>query len=1222
MQIKDLFLKPIDRRINGVIKVGQNQEEDKKQELEEYVVTAELKKHFQRFFANYVQSLDHPVDEMGVWISGFFGSGKSHFLKILSYILDEPEVDGKKAMAYLTAKDVIASDPELVENMKRAAEAPTLTVLFNVDSKSTSTAKSDSNAIVTVFNRVFNERLGYEGAIPMLAELERTLDEEGKYQLFKDTYAEINGKDWLEDRHKFRVHRGWVEKALLAMGYMDADTAKNWTKEASTKNAQLAISDFADQVRRYIDRTGKRVVFLVDEIGQFISTDSHLMLNLQTLTEELGTKCHGKAWVIVTAQEAIDAMTANIDNAQERKDDFSKIQGRFHTRLSLSSVNADEVIRERILKKTQAGTDSLLALYQAEETTIQNVVDFRDTPHEMKKYRDADDFAAVYPFLPYQFYLLADILTSIRKNSASGRSLSSGERSILGAFQAAAIRVSQAEEEALVPLYAFYDNIDQVIDHTHKIVIERALQNPKVNPDADPDCFAVNVLKVLFLLKYVDGVPLTESNLVNFMVTQIHEDKAELRRHVGQALQLLIRNLYVAQKQDTYTFLTDDEQDMDRAIRSRNISLADTITELSNLVYNDIYPVSRYKANKGKGQYTFGFNKAMDNRPFGGHQNNAMGLRILTPYYDDSNPSDPLSISMLSSRNQEAVLVLPSNRNDYYLEMQQALQIEDYLRKVADPQQGKSTLLRGVKQTEATQRREAAKQELMEAIGQAEVYVNGSIVATIRTHDPKLRIQAALESLLETLYYHLKDITAPREEQDLKELFAHQGEGMELFPLKEDSPMANQNALREVKMKIEERTRNYETISLKSLLDLFTAPPYGYSEADTKWLVAMLFLKGELAASIDKEPVNRFHTSPEELTSYFTGKRNEERLLFRVKATIDPKALRKSNEIMREFFHHSESSDDPDRVMAKMKDYAANLLHQLAGKAPMYQLHPQFPGKSVLESVKRQWDYFMGIKRTDVFFKELLKKSDDLLDLAEDLQPVYTFLDNQSQQQIFLDKGVKPLKLYDNNKEYLLDTPELADLAERIRTIVRNPSPYKRIKDLPALNDAFLQAYLVILDRIGKEVQDAIGLDEQDVTKALQGKPYEKNYLPQVHKAYQDLKDKAGQENNISHILGYKDKSASQSQYYLALFDRKDEEEARRQAEAARKAQDEAGKSGQPEAAPPQPAKKFCTIRARELDPRSTVVIRSQADIDDYVERLRQKLEAALADVDEIRLLD
>lgn len=1220
MQIKDLFLKPIDRRINGVIKVGQNQEEDKKQELEEYVVTAELKKHFQRFFANYVQSLDHPVDEMGVWISGFFGSGKSHFLKILSYILDEPEVDGKKAMAYLTAKDAIASDPELVQNMKRAAEAPTLTVLFNVDSKSTSTAKSDSNAIVTVFNRVFNERLGYEGAIPMLAELERTLDEEGKYQLFKDTYAEINGKDWLEDRHKFRVHRGWVEKALVAMGYMDADTAKNWTKEASTKNAQLAISDFADQVRRYIDRTGKRVVFLVDEIGQFISTDSHLMLNLQTLTEELGTKCHGKAWVIVTAQEAIDAMTANIDNAQERKDDFSKIQGRFHTRLSLSSVNADEVIRERILKKTQAGTDSLLSLYQAEETTIQNVVDFRDTPHEMKKYRDADDFAAVYPFLPYQFYLLADILTSIRKNSASGRSLSSGERSILGAFQAAAIRVSQAEEEALVPLYAFYDNIDQVIDHTHKIVIERALQNPKVNPDADPDCFAVNVLKVLFLLKYVDGVPLTESNLVNFMVTQIHEDKAELRRHVGQALQLLIHNLYVAQKQDTYTFLTDDEQDMDRAIRSRNISLADTITELSNLVYNDIYPVSRYKANKGKGQYTFGFNKAMDNRPFGGQQKNALGLRILTPYYEDGASADRWSISMLSSRNQEAILVLPLNRNNYYLEMQQALQIEDYLRKVADPQQGKSTLLRGVKQTEATQHREAAKKELMDAIGQAEVYVNGSVVATIRTHDPKLRIQAALEALLETLYYHLKDITVPKEEQDLRTLFKYDGKVMELVHSNDDNP----NALREVKTKIEERTRRYDTISLKGLLDIFTAPPYGYSEADTKWLVATLFLKGELSASIDKEPVNRFHTSPEELTSYFTGKRNEERLLFRVKATIDPKALRKSNDIMRGFFNHSESSDDPDRVMVEMKEYATNLLRQLAGKEQVYQLHPQFPGKNILTEVKNQWKYFIGISRPENFFKELLKRSDNLLDLADDLQPVCSFLNNQKQQQIFLNKGVKPLELYNSNKEYLLNAPELPELAElanQIKDILNKSSPYKQIKNLIPLADDFFKVYLVILERVSKKVEESIKLDEQEILKALQGKEYETKYLSQIQKDYKNLRENVLKENNISHILGCKDKSATKTKYYLGCFDREEEKKAQRQAKDARKVRNDK-KPGQPAVTPLQVTKKISTIRVHELDPRSTVVIRSQADIDDYVERLRQKLEAALADADEIRLLD
>ena len=119
MQIKDLFLKPIDRRINGVIKPEQNQEADKKQELEEYVVTAELKKHFQRFFANYVQSLEHPVDEMGVWISGFFGSGKSHFLKILSYILDQFRIRGDGVFGRQIGHRLLSVDFRFIEDIRK-----------------------------------------------------------------------------------------------------------------------------------------------------------------------------------------------------------------------------------------------------------------------------------------------------------------------------------------------------------------------------------------------------------------------------------------------------------------------------------------------------------------------------------------------------------------------------------------------------------------------------------------------------------------------------------------------------------------------------------------------------------------------------------------------------------------------------------------------------------------------------------------------------------------------------------------------------------------------------------------------------------------------------------------------------------------------------------------------------------------------------------------------
>ena len=218
---------------------------------------------------------------------------------------------------------------------------------------------------------------GYDGANPALADLERILDEEGSYQRFQDAFREETGKEWLKERNKFRVIRGKVAKALTAMGRMSEQEAMDFTKAATTSNYEIAIEDFAERVHQYIEKSGKRVVFLVDEIGQFISNDSRLMLNLQTMTEELGLRCHGKAWVIVTAQEDMDSMMEKMDFSVENKNDFSKIQGRFKTRLSLSSVNADEVIRERILKKDEVGKATLKALYDSEETRIQNAVSFK-----------------------------------------------------------------------------------------------------------------------------------------------------------------------------------------------------------------------------------------------------------------------------------------------------------------------------------------------------------------------------------------------------------------------------------------------------------------------------------------------------------------------------------------------------------------------------------------------------------------------------------------------------------------------------------------------------------------------------------------------------------------------------------------------------------------------------------------------------------------------------
>ena len=194
MLIRDMFEKPIDRDIKGVIKVGQDDESNVRQELEEYVVTRELAKHFDNFFEAYKKGIVGTTDKMGVWISGFFGSGKSHFLKILSYLLEDKEVEGKRAIEFFNDK---IQDGMVLADMKLAADTPADAILFNIDSKSDSDSKSNKDAIVKVFYKVFNEMQGFCSSMPWIAELERQMAADGVYEDFKRTlkrYQAGNGR--------------------------------------------------------------------------------------------------------------------------------------------------------------------------------------------------------------------------------------------------------------------------------------------------------------------------------------------------------------------------------------------------------------------------------------------------------------------------------------------------------------------------------------------------------------------------------------------------------------------------------------------------------------------------------------------------------------------------------------------------------------------------------------------------------------------------------------------------------------------------------------------------------------------------------------------------------------------------------------------------------------------------------------------------------------------
>ena len=297
-QIKDIFQKDINRDIRGVIKIGQDSEAIKKQELEEYVVTNELKNNFTRFFDAYDKSINNPTDEIGAWISGFFGSGKSHFLKILSYLLENDTVAGRKAIDYFL-EDGKFDDDHLADSINKATSVPTDVALFNIDSKADSNAANDSNAILNVFLKVFNEQLGYS-PIAEIADMERWLDNAGKYEAFKEAFQKLDIKHnstWEATRRNYAIMTTRIQSALINSGALNEVDAKNYVDGLQSKKFSIDAIGFASLVKDYLDKKGNdhHFVFLADEVGQFIGDDDNRMLNLQTIVEQWGVQAQGRA---------------------------------------------------------------------------------------------------------------------------------------------------------------------------------------------------------------------------------------------------------------------------------------------------------------------------------------------------------------------------------------------------------------------------------------------------------------------------------------------------------------------------------------------------------------------------------------------------------------------------------------------------------------------------------------------------------------------------------------------------------------------------------------------------------------------------------------------------------------------------------------------------------------------------------------------------------------
>ena len=1184
MQIASLFAKDINRPINGVIKVAQDDTDTIRQELDEYVVTTELSRHFSNFFESYERSLDVPTADMGVWISGFFGSGKSHFLKMLSYLLANRVVDGVPAIDFFKGK---IEDPMVESKMVRVTGIPTEVILFNIDSKGGQWKEraEAKTALLRAFARVFYEHMGFYGEDLKLARLEQFIDSRGKTEEFREAFARVNGGDWLDDRAQYNFFEDDVVEVMQEVLGMSEESARNWFN--GTESDVISIDLLTDQIKSYVDARkaqngGKfRLVFAVDEVGQFIGSDVNLMLNLQTIVEELGSKCQSDVWVMVTSQEAIDDITKVAGN------DFSKIQGRFATRLSLSSSSVDEVIKRRVLDKKDSAREMLKDEYEQQSSVLKNLFTFEDSQGDLKGYAGPVDFEQSYPFVNYQFKIMPNVLAEIRKHGYSGKHLSSGERSMLSGFQEAAQQLQDSDTTALMPLWRFYDTITTFLEHGITQVFSRSGAAVRDNAGLLPQ--DVEVLKTLYLIRYIPDIKPTIGNIAILMIDDMNVDKIALREQVQASLDRLVRENYVGRNGDRYTFLTDEEQEIAREISNTTIDPSEVIEEIKKILFDGIYTAKKYRL----GANDFPVDRYVDDTLYGNSQG-GMKLNVITLGNAEYEGLDANTIAIKSTG--QALIVLPDDER-YYDALQSAARIRRYVRTKNVQQLPESTQrIIEAKQKEARANREEAKGLLAEAVGSAHVAIDGRTM-TVRSTNPVDVFEEALKELVSSTFTKADYITQTVE--GTSELVRILGDAESKTAAFGQMGGANDKAIDEMERFLNSQAGLHQEPSMEDIQRRFQTKPYGWREYDIAGVVARLIASGQAQAKIGGVVQSvQDAQDRQRIASALTGRNAASMAVVRRERPSDA-SIEKTRKVLRELDPTLTVPDDLDELvivvrdsLTKDKEWCVLLLQEEYEKA-------DYPQRDLVEQgAKITGDILANAADERALLAAFTKAETELLDWNEDVEGLRGFFPNQ--QRIF-DEAAALLKSMQAESAYLESDAQAQEAMRAIREILHDAKPYRKIPSLTPLINDLKNAYEKVLTAGKHEVLDLMDSTLEQIEEYADGLDVDASQV--IAQAKEELARRKGQVHSAQ--------SRTVLDTVRVQLDTWRKNQLAKIDKLIAPAQSPSG-----EAVEEEP--RIRTVeRARLCPPR---LLSSEQEIDAYVGQIREKLLDALAGSDSVSI--
>ena len=606
MKFKELYSKGLDRKVNPAVSASDLSEDTVMTEIVEYVFTEEIVINLYDILVNIRQNQGSHV---GIWINGYFGTGKSHFLKYVSYCLNahysemafmrleeaiEEIMRNSNGMTKLDDHGVSLSEIQALKKWY-STQADVQMVMFNIGDVHDANA-NQAQAFTTIFWNQFNAQRGYNSFNLALAQyLEKALDDDGKFGEFKD-YLKSKGYDW--ERNISRFAAGRLDLALQMAKEVDPTLATDVIRTKILNNdINVSVESFAAEMKEYIDAKHNRnfrLLFFVDEVSQFIGEHRDLLLQLQSLVKRLEEVCESRVWIACTAQQTLEEVVSHVGGSTTNpEDEVGKILGRFEVRASLQGTSPEYITQKRILDKKGEAEVMLADMYAKDKAKLdaQFVL-----PSTYKTYRDKDNFVAYYPFVPYQFQLIKKVLDSFETMNYVDKQVKGNERSLINITYSIARETQDMEVGEFIPFDKFFGAMVQgSMQHLGQRAFENARQALDVIEDEKKQAFYRRVVYILFMicnLKEEDKQQFsaTIDNVVTLLMSKVDASKAAIKQEVSAVLAYLIdkaviRKVKTDAGSEIYEFFTEEESKVAQIIKNQQVDSNTYSDELRNIFF-------------------------------------------------------------------------------------------------------------------------------------------------------------------------------------------------------------------------------------------------------------------------------------------------------------------------------------------------------------------------------------------------------------------------------------------------------------------------------------------------------------------------------------------------------------------------------------------------------------------------------------------------------------